>query len=112
MTNQERPWILVAHLGTLLGYTIALGSFLVPLFVWLTKKEESPLIAEHAKASLNFQISMLIYMIIAGLFAILLIGLPFLFIIPIVNLICVVLATIAADKGELYNYPLSITFVR
>lgn len=112
MTSEEKPWVLGAHIGTLLGYTIALGSFLVPLFIWLTKKEQSDVIAAHAKASLNFQISMALYLIGAIILAVLLIGIPFLFIIPIVNLVCVVLATIEADKGNLYKYPFSITFVK
>ncbi len=112
MTSHERPWVIGAHIGTLLGYSVILGSFLVPLFIWLSKKDESPVIEEHAKASLNFQISMAIYMLVAGFFAILLIGIPFLFIIPLVNLICVILATAEAGKGKLYNYPFSITFVR
>lgn len=112
MTNLERPWVLGAHIGTLLGYTIVLGSFLIPLFVWMSKKEESEVIAAHAKASLNFQISMALYTIVAGLSIFILIGIPFLIIIPIVNLVCVILATIEADKGKLYNYPLSITFVK
>ncbi len=112
MTSEERPWILGAHLGTLIGYTVAFGSFLVPLFIWLSKKDQSPLIAEHAKASLNFQLSMLVYLIIAVFFAFLLIGIPFVFVIPIVNLVCVILATIDADRGKLFNYPLTIKFVR
>ena len=112
MTSDERPWVLGAHIGTLLGYTVVLGSFLIPLFIWLSKKEESELIAAHARASLNFQISMAIYMLIAGFFAILLIGIPFLIIIPVINLICVIMATVDADRGKLFKYPLSITFVR
>lgn len=112
MSSNERPWVLGAHIGTLLGYSVVLGSFLVPLFIWLTKKDESELIAEHAKASLNFQISMTVYTIIAGFAIFLLIGIPFLVIIPIVNLVCVILATVEADKGKLFNYPLCITFVK
>jgi len=112
MTQDERPWVLGAHIGTLLGYSVALGSFLIPLFIWLSKKDQSETIAMHAKASLNFQISMAIYLIISGLFAILLIGIPFLIIIPLVNLICVILATIEADKGNLYKYPFTINFVK
>ncbi|WP_339607997.1 DUF4870 domain-containing protein [uncultured Roseivirga sp.] len=112
MTYKERPWVLGAHIGTLLGYTVALGSFLVPLFIWLSKKEESEVIAMHAKASLNFQLSMLLYTFIAGIGIFILIGIPFLIIIPIVNLICVILATIEADKGGLYKYPLTINFVK
>lgn len=112
MTSEERPWVLGSHIGTLLGYAIAFGSFLVPLFIWLSKKEDSEVIAMHAKASLNFQLSMLLYTFIAGLGILFLIGIPFLIIIPIVNLICVILATIEADKGRLYKYPLSINFVK
>tara|TARA_R110001592_G_scaffold17204_3_gene72932 strand:+ start:2565 stop:2903 length:339 start_codon:yes stop_codon:yes gene_type:complete len=112
MTSNERPWVLGSHIGTLLGYTVALGSFLVPLFIWLSKKEESEVIAMHAKASLNFQLSMLLYTFIAGIGIFILIGIPFLIIIPLVNLICVILATIEADKGGLYKYPLTINFVK
>ena len=112
MTSDERPWVLGSHIGTLLGYSVVLGSFLVPLFIWLSKKEESEVVAEHAKASLNFQLSMTLYLFVAGLMVIFLVGIPFLFVIPIVNLICVILATIEADKGNLYKYPFSITFVK
>lgn len=112
MTQEERPWVLGAHIGTLIGYTIAFGNFLVPLFIWLNKRDQSEEISKHAKASLNFQISMAIYLIISGLLVIFLIGIPFLFIIPLVNLICVILATIEADKGNLFNYPFTINFVK
>lgn len=112
MTIKERPWVLGAHIGTLLGYSVVLGSFLVPLFIWLSKKDESELIEKHAKASLNFQISMALYTIIAGFGIFLLIGIPFLVILPIINLVCVILATIDADKGKLFNYPLCINFVK
>lgn len=111
MTSNERTWAIWSHLGALAGYLVAFGSFIVPLVIWLSKKEESPVVAEHAKASLNFQLSTLLYSIIAGLMILLLIGIPFLIIIPIFNLVCVVLAAIEADKGRLFNYPLSIRFV-
>ncbi|WP_422355940.1 DUF4870 domain-containing protein [Roseivirga pacifica] len=112
MSNLDRPWVLGAHIGTLLGYAVALGNFIVPLIIWLSKKDESEVIAMHAKASLNFQISMATYTIIAGILALVLIGLPFLLVLPIINLICVILATIEADKGKLFKYPFSITFVQ
>ena len=111
MKSEERPWILASHLGTLLGYAVALGSFLVPLFIWLSKKEESELIASHARESLNFQLSMLIYTIAAIVLSFLLIGLPLLIVIPVFNIVCVVIAAIKADKGEFYHYPLNIRFI-
>ncbi|GAB5524451.1 MAG: DUF4870 domain-containing protein [Roseivirga sp.] len=112
MTAKERPWVLGAHIGTLLGYTIAFGSFLVPLFIWLSKRDESELIASHAKASLNFQLSMLVYGVIAAFLVLFIVGIPLLIVIAIVNVVCVILATIEADKGGLYKYPLTIEFIK
>jgi uncharacterized Tic20 family protein len=54
----------------------------------------------------------LLYSFIAGIGIFILIGIPFLIIIPIVNLICVILATIEADKGGFYKYPITIIFVK
>ena len=41
------------------------GHILGPLIVWLAKRSDSPEIDENGKESLNFQISMLIYNVIA-----------------------------------------------
>ncbi len=112
MTAKERPWVLGAHIGTILGYAIGAGNFLVPLLIWLSKRDESELIASHAKASLNFQLSILVYSIIAGFLILVLVGIPLLVVIGITNLVCVILATIEADKGGLYKYPLTIEFIK
>ena len=45
------------------------GSYSGPLIVWLVKRSDSPEIDENGKESLNFQISMLIYNVIAASFA-------------------------------------------
>lgn len=108
----ERSWVLFSHIGTLLGYFIGIGGFIVPLVIWLSKKEESELITRHAKESLNFQLSLLIYMSIAGILVIVIIGLPMLFILLIVDVVCVILATLKADKGEFYRYPMTIRFIQ
>lgn len=108
----DRQWILLAHLGTLLGYTVVFGSFLVPLFIWLSKKEEAPAVAEHAKESLNFQISVAIYSIIS--IPLIFVGLGFLLLIALVflNLICVILASLEADKGGFYRYPVTVRIIK
>ncbi|MEM8894960.1 MAG: DUF4870 domain-containing protein [Bacteroidota bacterium] len=108
----DRQWIILAHLGTLLGYVVAFGTFIVPLVIYLSKKDESDEVAMHAKASLNFQISMALYMIPAVLLAFILIGVPFVILLVVTNLICVIVATIKADQGELYQYPGAIRFIR
>jgi hypothetical protein len=108
----DRQWILLAHLGTLLGYAVAFGTFIVPLVIYLSKKDENAEIARHAKSSLNFQISMALYTIPAILFAIILVGIPFLIFLVVTNLVCTIVAALKADQGELYKYPLTIQFIK
>lgn len=108
----EKNWALCAHLGTLIGYVIGFGNFIVPLIIWLSKKDESEFISEHAKESLNFQLSVLLYVIIAGLLSLILIGIPILFGLIITDIVCVVIASMKADKGEFYRYPITIRFVK
>jgi hypothetical protein len=107
----ERSWVLFSHIGTLLGYFIGIGGFIIPLVIWLSKKDESELISRHAKESLNFQLSLLIYMSLAAILIVILIGFPMLFILFVVDVVCVILATLKADKGEFYRYPMTIRFI-
>jgi|SRR5690606_16433508 len=107
----EKQWILLSHLGTLIGYIIPFGNVVVPLLVYSMKKE-SPLIQEHSRNSLNFQISITIYMVISFILVFILIGVALIFILALVQLICVIIATIKADRGELYRYPITIQFVK
>jgi uncharacterized Tic20 family protein len=58
----------------LAGYVVPFGNIIGPLVVWLTKKDESAFVAEHARQALNFQISMTIYFILAALSMLVLIG--------------------------------------
>jgi len=108
----DKNWALMAHLGTLIGYVVGVGNFIVPLAIWLSKKDESDFITEHAKESLNFQLSVFIYLIISAMLSIVLIGIPILFGLVITNIVCVVLASMKADKGEFYRYPITIRFVK
>jgi uncharacterized Tic20 family protein len=51
-------------------------------------------------------------MVIAGALAFLLIGIPFLYILPVMNFIFALLATIMVASGRKFRYPLSIEFVK
>ena len=43
----DKQWALIAHLGTLAGYIIPLGNIIVPLVVYVSKKDESEYIGEQ-----------------------------------------------------------------
>ena len=108
----ERNLALIAHPGTLAGYFVGFGHILVPLVIWLLKKDESEFVRENALESLNFQISMTIWAMISGVLTFVLIGIPMLFVLGIVAIVCIILATIKASNGETYRYPLTIRLVQ
>jgi uncharacterized Tic20 family protein len=82
-----------------------------PLIVWLVKRADSPEIDAHGKESLNFQLSMLIYNVVALILCIVLIGIPILILLYILNIVLVIVASIKASEGVLYRYPLTIRFL-
>ena len=64
----ERTWAMFAHLSSFLGYTcIPLANIIAPLIIWQIKKDDMPFASDQGKECLNFQISMLIYVIISAI---------------------------------------------
>src|SRR5437773_709627 len=102
-----RTWNVLCHATALAGFFVPwAGHILGPLIVWLAKRNDSPEIDEHGKESLNFQISMLIYNVIAGVLCLVLIGFVILAILHVLNLVLVIIASIKASEGKFYRYPL------
>ena len=104
---------MLCHATALAGFFVPwAGHILGPLIVWLAKRGDSPEIDGHGKESLNFQISMLIYSLIAGVLCLVLIGFVLLGILHILNLVLVIIASIQASEGKLYRYPISIRLIK
>lgn len=110
--EQEHTWAMLTHLSGFLGYVVPLSNILIPFLVWQMKKDQSSFLAEEAKSALNFQISITIYSVIAFVLVFLVIGLFLLFALMIFELVVILKAALAANKGEHYKYPLSIVFVK
>src|SRR5512140_2680293 len=111
-SSDVRMWNVLCHATALAGFFVPwAGHILGPLIVWLAKRDDSPEIDAHGKESLNFQISMLIYNVIAAIFCLILIGFAFLAILWVLNAIFVVVASIKASEGKFYRYPMTIRFI-
>ena len=109
---EDKQWALFCHLSGLSGYIIPFGNIIFPLVIWSVKKDESTMIDEHGKEAANFQISFSIWIAIAILFSIILIGIPFLVVFGVMHIVFIIIASLKADKGELYHYPLTIRFIK
>jgi uncharacterized protein len=112
-SSDVRMWNVLCHATALAGFFVPwAGHILGPLIVWLAKRNDSPEIDQHGKESLNFQISMLIYNVIAGVLCLVLIGFVILAILHILNLVLVIIASIQASEGKFYRYPLAIRLIK
>ncbi len=123
--NQHaRNWAMGCHMAALAAYAgIPFGNILGPLIIWLLKKDQFPLVDEHGKQSLNFQISMIIYGLLLGVAIFItsitiilipvavLLGILLAFII-IADFVLVVIAAIKVSNGESYQYPFTIRFIQ
>ena len=110
--KDARTWAMLSHLGALAGYIIPFGNIIAPLVIWLIKKDESPLVDDQGKESLNFQISITIYVIVALILTAIIIGFVLLPAVVIFDLVMVIIAAIKANDGEKYRYPLCIRFIK
>ena len=114
----ERTWAVLAHVSALAAAILSAGwlSFLGPLVVWALYKDRSTLVRNSAAGAFNFNVGLWVATIVGWIFFITLIGIPIAIIIWIVVFIAQVvyhlLAAVAANRGELYRYPWSITILR
>jgi hypothetical protein len=112
VTSEERNWAMFAHLSALIGYfLLPFGSIIAPLVIYLMKKDQSPFIAEHARESLNFQISLAIYAIVAGILVLVLVGFLLLAVIWVAGVILTIIAGVKASGGVSYRYPLTLRLI-
>ena len=102
---------MLCHLSAFAGLFVPLGNIWGPLVFWLIKKDEMPEVDMHGKESLNFQISMSIYIFVSVILVLLLIGIFLLIGLTIFWIVAVIIASVRANNGELYRYPLSIRFL-
>ena len=111
--KEDKQLLVLTHLSQLLDFVMGIGGFIVPLVLWLTKKEDVIGMDEHGKAILNFRISMFIYILI-WIPLILLLGLGILGLIAIgfFYLIFPIINAIKASNNELPNYPFSIKIIK
>lgn len=111
-SKEERMWAMLTHVSAIAGFVIPFGNIFGPLLIWILKKDEYPLVDDQGKESLNFQISISIYVLVSIILIILLIGFVILAAVGLFALIMVIIAAISANDGKPYRYPLTIRLVK
>ena len=108
---EERTWSMLAHLSAFATFVVPFGNILGPLLVWLVKKDTMPFAADQAKEALNFNITILLLAIVAGLSILILIGFVLLPLVAIFWFVFTIVAAVAANGGTTYRYPLCLRLV-
>lgn len=111
LSNDDKQWGMLAHLGTFVGAIVPFGNIIVPILLMSTYKDKSEFVVTHAKESLNFQISLLIYYTIAAISMFVLIGFLLLPLLFIGSVVCTIIAGMKANEGKDYKYPMTIRFI-
>ena len=108
----DRQLLVLTHLSQLITLAIGFGSLILPLVLWLTNRDRVYQMDSHGKTIINFQISLIIYMLICIplilFFGLGLLGFIFL---GIIAIIFPIINAIKASNGEEPKYPLSLSFI-
>ncbi len=111
--KDERLWAMLCHLASLSGYiAVPLGHLIGPLVIWQIKKDQSPFVDDQGKESLNFQISMTLYLFVAGLTFCIGIGFVLFPAVYLFGWVMMIIAAVKANQGEAYRYPLTIRLIK
>jgi uncharacterized protein len=103
-TQEDRQMGLFCHLGG------ALLGFLVPLIIWLIKKDQSKFVDDQGKEALNFQITLLIGHVIGGATICFTFGLINMAV-WVLGLVFGIMGGMEANKGVVYRYPINIRMI-
>lgn len=83
--------------------------FLAPIVGYFFLKDKGPFVLHHAKESLNFSITVLIF---ATLLTLSIVGLLFIWLVPTYWVICRIIAALQTSQGKFFKYPLTIRFIK
>lgn len=108
--KELRLWATLLHLSLLAGLIIPLGGLVVPVVIYLVKKDDVPGLEPHWHVVLNWLLSALIYAVICVILMLVLIGFVLIWALGLLALIFPIVGAIKANDGEVWAYPLSIRF--
>jgi hypothetical protein len=91
---------------------IPFGNILGPLIIWLVKRNDHPFIDDQGKESLNFQITVMIAILICIPLMFVCVGFILAPAIGIAAVVLVIIASIRASKGEAYRYPWTLRLIK
>lgn len=124
----DKTYALFNHLVGLVSVSDGMGilSLVGAIIMWRIRAKDSPFLDDHGRESVNFQISLLLYLIggalVGGLITAITLGIGAIVVVPlggigivfliVLRLVGCIRGAIAANRGEYYRYPMCIRFIQ
>ena len=122
--QEERTWGAISHAGAVVAMVVSAGflGFLASIAVYVVHKDRGPFVRAHAANSINVQISMFIWLVVATVLYVVLgivtLGIGFVVFLPVFLVPLVVagvlhvIGAVKAYNGEWWNPPMTPQFVK
>lgn len=100
------------HLAAFAGYVVPFANVVVVCALWLRARTVDAFVEAHGREALNFQLSLLVYLLLAFSLSLAVLGLLMVPLLLLFHVVSTVEAAVSARRGERYRYPLTFRFLR
>jgi len=111
-TPDERQMGMLLHLSQLANIVLFPVGIVLPIVLWQTQKAKMPALDAHGKMVTNWMISVTIYSLISIVLMLALIGFLLIIAVGLIGIIFPIIGGIKANNGELWQYPMTIKFIK
>lgn len=110
---EERQWAMIGHAAGAVSVLVTGGiaGWLVPLIIWLVKKDDGGFAAEQAKEAVNFQLTAFLLSLIAIPLMCIGVGILIVLAVPICSVIFSIIGAVRTWGGERYEYPINFRLI-
>ena len=109
--QETRQWAMLLHISLLAGLVIPLRGLRGADPDLATQEGGAAGLDAHGKVVVNWMISAVIYSIVCIPLCFVLVGFLLLLVLFVLHIIFPIIGAVKASSGELWKYPLSITFL-
>ena len=111
-TPEQKQLGLFLHLSQFANVLFFPLGIIAPILIWQLNKEKMPALDAHGKMVTNWMISATIYAIVSIILMFVLVGFLTILAVAVMGIVFPIIGAIKANNGELWEYPLTIKFLK
>lgn len=111
-TAEQKQMGLWLHLSRLANMIVFPIGILAPILIWQTQKEKIPALDAHGKMVVNWMISLTIYAFVSFVLMFVLVGFLTILAVGLMGIVFPIIGGVKANNGELWEYPMTIKFIK